>query len=129
LTQQLLDQGADVILPVAGTGAGAGALYAVKTHGNALIIGVDTDWTVTDPEYADIILTSVMKNYDVSVVQVVRAIVEGTFAGGEHVGTLGTGEVGLAPFYKFDSLVSDKVKADLEQIKSDIIARKINTRP
>jgi hypothetical protein len=40
-----------------------------------------------------------------------------------------TGEVGLAPFYKFDSLLSDKVQADLEQIKKDIIAGVIETEP
>jgi basic membrane protein A len=129
LTQQLLDQGADIILPVAGTSAGAGALYAVKTHGNAFFIGVDTDWAITNPEYADIILTSIIKNYDVSVVQVVRAIAGDTFSGGEHVGTLETGEVSLAPFHEFDSLISVRVKADVEQIKRDIIAGKIKTEP
>jgi basic membrane protein A len=129
MTQLLLNQGADVILPVAGTSAGAGALYAAKTHGNAFLIGVDTDWAVTNPEYADIILTSIMKNYDVSVVQVVHTIVEGTFTGGIHIGTLETDEVGLAPAHKLDSLISLKVKADLEQIKKDIIAGKIKTKP
>ena len=129
MTQQLLDQGADVILPVAGTGAGAGALYAVKTHSGAYMIGVDTDWAVTDPEYADIILTSITKNYDVSVVQAVEAAADGSFTGGVHLGTLETGEVGLAPFYQFDTLISAQVKAELDQISEDIIAGKIKTRP
>jgi WD40 repeat protein/transcriptional regulator with XRE-family HTH domain len=129
ITQQLLDQGADVILPVAGTSAGTGALYAVKTHGDAFLIGVDTDWAITNPEYADIILTSIKKNYDVSVVRSVAAFVGGTFSGGEHVGTLETGEVSLAPFHEFDSLISGKVKADVEQIKKDIIAEDIKTKP
>jgi basic membrane protein A len=129
MTQQLLDQGADIILPVAGNGAGAGALYAVKTHGNAYIIGVDTDWTVSDPEYNDIILTSITKNYDISVVQVARAIVGHAFTGGVHVGTLKTGEVGLAPFHELDALVSPDVKADLEQVRKDIIAGKVKTKP
>jgi len=128
MTQQLLDQSADIILPVAGSGTGAGALYAVKTHGNAYIIGVDTDWTITDPEYNNIILTSITKNYDVSVVQVAKAIVGHAFTGGIHVGTLETGEVGLAPFHELDSLVSPKIKAELEQIRKDIIAGKIRTK-
>lgn len=59
----------------------------------------------------------------------VQSIVDGTFTGGTHIGTLETGEVGLAPFHKFDSLISNKVKADLEQIKQDIIAGKIKTKP
>jgi basic membrane protein A len=98
-------------------------------HGNAYIIGVDTDWAVTESEYTNIILTSVLKNSDVSVVQTVKAIVEGTFSGGEHVGRSETGEVSLAPVHEFDPLIPDKVKADLEQIQQDIIAGKIKTKP
>ena len=66
-----------MILPVAGTGVGAGALYAVRTHKNSYIIGVDTDWSLTYPEYKSIILTSIMKHYDVSVIEAVKAIEEG----------------------------------------------------
>ena len=101
----------------------------MKSHGDAYIIGVDNDWAISDPTYADIILTSIMKNLDVSVVRAVKAIEDGTFTGGIHVGALETGEVGLAPFYKCDSLISAKVKAELEQIKADIIAGKIRTKP
>ena len=129
MTQQLLDQGADVILPVAGVGAGAGALYAVKTHGNAYLIGVDTDWALSEPEYAGIILTSILKNLDVTEVRTVKAIVDGTFTGSNHLGSLQTNEVGLAPFHELDSLISPKVKVDLEQIKEDMIALKIKTKP
>ena len=128
MTQQLLDQGADVILPVAGTGVGAGSLYAVRIHGSAYIIGVDTDWAVTDHDYADVILTSILKNYDVSVVQAVKAAADGSFTGGVHIGTLETGEVGLAPFYQYDSHISAQVKAELEQIRKDIIAGAIKTK-
>jgi basic membrane protein A len=129
ITGQLLDEGADIIFPVAGTDVGAGALFAAQSHGRAYIIGVDTDWAVSEPTYANIILTSVVKNLDVTVVQVVKAIEEGTFNGGIHIGTLETGEVGLAPFYELDSLVSNEVKADLQQIKADIIEGKIKTKP
>ena len=129
IAQQLLDEGADVILPVAGANVGPGVAHAVQAYGNSYIIGVDTDWAVTDPQYADLVLTSIVKNYDVSVVQVVRAIVNGKFIGGVHMGTLGTGEVGLAPFYNLDSLISYEVKVDLEKIKADIIAGRIKTKP
>ncbi len=129
IAQQLLDEGADIILPVAGTNVGPGAAHAVQTHGDAYIIGVDTDWTMTNPEYADIVLTSIVKNYNVSVVHAVKAIVDGKFTGGIHLGTLESGEVDLTPFYQFDSLISAKVKAELEQIQADIIAGKIKTKP
>jgi basic membrane protein A len=90
---------------------------------------VDNDWTVTNPGYANIVLTSIIKNYDVSVMRAVKAIEENTFSGGTHVGTLESGEVGIAPFHQLDPLISAKVKADLEQIEADIISGKIKTRP
>ena len=92
-------------------------------------MGVDSDWAVAYPEYKNIVLTSVMKHYDVSVIEAVKAIEEGRFTGGVHVGTLETGEVGLAPFYPFDPLISASVIADLEQIRKDIIEGKIETKP
>ncbi len=114
---------------MAGINVGPGAANAVQTHGNAYIIGVDTDWTVTNPEYANIVITSILKNYDVSVMLAVNAIEENTFSGGTHVGTLETGEVGIAPFHQLDALISAKVKADLQKIKADIISGKIKTKP
>jgi WD40 repeat protein/basic membrane lipoprotein Med (substrate-binding protein (PBP1-ABC) superfamily)/transcriptional regulator with XRE-family HTH domain len=129
LTQQLLNDGADIILPVAGVNVGPGAADAVQNHGNAYLIGVDTDWALSNPEYANIVITSITKNYDVSVGLAVKAMEENTFSGGTHVGTLETDEVGIAPFHQVDALVSAKVKSDLEQIKADIISGKIKTRP
>ena len=129
MAQRLLDAGADIVLPVAGESVGWGAGAAVQEHENAWLIGVDTDWTETAPEYVDILLTSIEKRFDVSVVQAARAIVDNQFAGGIHYGTLETGEVGISPFHDLNALVSDRVEADLEQIKADIIAGEIETRP
>ncbi|MGH2591993.1 MAG: BMP family ABC transporter substrate-binding protein, partial [Anaerolineae bacterium] len=44
--ESLMDEGADIILPVAGP-VGLGAAAAVQDRGNAYLIGVDTDWTVS----------------------------------------------------------------------------------
>jgi len=129
MARQLLDEGADIILPVAGKSVGWGAGAEVQEHGNARIIGVDNDWSVTIPEFSDIILTSIEKRFDVSVVQAAKSIEDGTFSGGIHVGTLETGEVGISPFHQLDALISTSIKADLEQIEVDIIAGKIKTRP
>jgi basic membrane protein A len=129
LARQLLDQGADVILSVAGSGPGWGAAAEVQEHGDSWFIGVDTDWSLTAPEFKDIILTSIEKRFDVSVVRVAREIDDGTFTGGIHVGTLETGEVGLSPFQTLNSVISYQVIADLEQIEAAIIAGEIKTRP
>ncbi|MER3458375.1 MAG: BMP family ABC transporter substrate-binding protein, partial [Chloroflexota bacterium] len=86
VAESLMQEGADIILPVAGP-VGLGSAAAVKERGNAWIIGVDTDWTVSAPEFADVTLTSVMKNMDVAVFDFIKAVKEGTFKGGTYVGT------------------------------------------
>jgi basic membrane protein A len=129
MAEQVLKEGADVIMPVAGPLVGEGAAARIKEVGNAYIIGVDNDWALIFPEFADIILTSVEKRVDASVLSVVETMVDDSFEGGTHVGTLANGGVGLAPFHGLDSLVSPQVKAELEQIETDIIAGKIQTKP
>ena len=118
-SESLADEGADIIMPVAGP-AGLGAGAAAKERG-LLIIGVDADWYNTAPEYQDIELTSVLKNMDVTVKEATKAVIDGKFAGGTLVGTLANGGVGLAPFHNLDSQVSDEVKSELEAIKQGII--------
>jgi basic membrane protein A len=90
---------------------------------------VDTDWALADPSYANIVLTSIVKNYDTSVVEAVQAIEDGRFSGGVHRGSLATGEVSLAPFYELAPVVSNIVKTDLEQIKQKIADGEIKTKP
>lgn len=127
--RQLLEAGADVILPVAGQSVGVGAGTEMQAHGDAWVIGVDTDWTVTNPEFKNIILTSIEKRFNVSVVQVSNAIQNGTFVGGYHVGTLETGEVGLSSIFNPNGSISPTLQMELEQIIADIIAGKIKTTP
>ncbi len=129
MAQLFLDRGADIILPVAGKSVGWGAGAEIQEHGNAWIVGVDNDWSVTMPEFSDIVLTSIEKRFDVSVVQAARSVAQGTFSGGIHVGTLETGEVGISPFHQSNALISASVKTDLERIETDIIAGRIETRP
>jgi glucose/mannose transport system substrate-binding protein len=126
--ETLMDEGADIIMPVAGP-VGLGTAAAAKERGNVYIIGVDNDWYVTAPDYKDIILTSVMKYMDVTTFNAIKAAMEGTFQGGVTVGTLENGGVGLAPFHDLDSMVPAELKSELESLKADIIAGKIATSP
>ncbi len=119
--ENLLDEGADIIMPVAGP-VGLGTAAAVKERGNAWIIGVDTDWTVSAPEYASIVLTSVMKNMDVAVFTQVKAVVDGTFAGGDYLGTLQNGGVGIAGSFP-------DLQTALDEATAGIIAGTIQTSP
>ena len=123
-----IDEGADIIMPVAGP-VGEGTAAAVKERGNAWVIGVDADWYETVPDYKDIVLTSVLKNMNITTKGAIQAAMEGTFAGGVIVGTLENGGVGLAPFHDADSLVPAELKAELETIAAEIIAGNIPTSP
>ena len=123
-----MDEGADIILPVAGP-VGEGTAAAAKERGNTWIIGVDADWYNTVPDFADIMLTSVLKNMDVTTQGAIEQVIDGSFAGGVTVGTLENGGVGLAPFHDADSLVPAELKAELDQVKADIIAGTIQTSP
>lgn len=124
LGQTLLGEGADIIMPVAGP-VGLGTAEAVRAAGNAWIIGVDTDWTVSAEQYKDIVLTSVKKNMDVAVFDSAKAVQDGTFAGGIYTGTLENGGVGLAS-------TADAVPAELmtkiDAIRAGIIDGSINIK-
>ncbi len=122
----LMDEGADIILPVAGP-VGLGTAAAVQERGKAWIIGVDTDWTVSASQYTPIILTSIMKRMDNAVFAAIEQVLNGTFKGGVYVGTLENEGVGIANFPA--GVISDQLKAELDQVKADIIAGKIKTTP
>lgn len=119
--QQFIDQGADVIMPVAGP-VGLGAAAAAKEHGDMKIIGVDSDWYEANPDYKSIVLTSVMKQIGTAVETAIKDSVDGKFTSEAYVGSLKDGGVALAPFHDFDSEISQELKDEVakltEQIKS-----------
>ena len=127
LAVSLMDEGADIIMPVAGP-VGLGAAAAIKERGNAYLIGVDSDWFLTSPEYADITLTSVMKLMDATTMQVIKSVIDGTFQGGVSVGTLANNGVALAPLHNLESLASAELLAEIEQLKADIIAGTLSVK-
>ena len=128
-TQTLLDQGADIIMPVAGP-VGQGSIEAIKAgSSDAKLIWVDTDGCKSVAESCDLFLTSVMKNMDVAVKDVTVAAEKGTFKGGTNQGTLKNDGVAIAPFHNFDSQVSQEVKDRVDELKQQIIDGKIETSP
>jgi basic membrane protein A and related proteins len=128
MAETLMDEGADIILPVAGP-VGLGTLAAVQERGGAYVIWVDVDGTISAPEYKDIILTSVLKKLDVSVVDAAKAIEDGSFTGGIHVSNLESGGVDIAPFYDLGSMVPSDVQDELTAMRADIIAGTLPTKP
>lgn len=126
-TESLLDQGADIILPVAGP-VGQGSIEAIRAGGDAAkLIWVDTDGCESVPDACDLFLTSVKKNFDVSVKDAVTAAANGEFEGGVYSGTLENDGVELAPFNEFEDQVPDEIKSELEEIRAGIIDGSIPT--
>ena len=122
--ESLFDEGADIVMPVAGPcGLGAGA--AAKERG-LMIVGVDTDWYISAPEYKETYLTSVLKNMDAAVLDTITSMTTGTFTGGvNYVGTLTNNGVGIAAFHDFESKVPATLADELKAITADIVAGKI----
>jgi basic membrane protein A and related proteins len=125
LTQGFLDQGADIVLPVAGpVGSGAGsAIMEAKAKGtDAKLIWVDSDGYLTAPDYKSVILSSVQKTMANAVETVLKDDKAGNFDATPYIGTLDNGGVALAPFHDLDSAVPAELKSELDQLKKDIIS-------
>ncbi|PRB38482.1 BMP family ABC transporter substrate-binding protein [Arthrobacter sp. MYb23] len=128
VTINLLDQGADIIMPVAGpVGKGAGAaLKEAKAAGKDVkLIWVDSDGYLTAPEYKDLMFTSVMKQMGQAVASVASDDKGGKFSNEAYVGTLKNDGVAIAPFHDFDSAVPAETKSELNALKADIISGKL----
>lgn len=122
LTEGFIDQGADVILPVAGQ-VGEGAAAAAVERDGVSIIWVDSDGYETLPaEFRPVLLTSVLKNTQQAMVEIVGDVQDDAFTNDAYVGTLENGGVELAPFHDLESLVPPELQGELEGIRQAIIA-------
>lgn len=116
VTQGFVDEGADVILPVAGP-VGLGSAALAQERGDVWVIGVDADWFDTAPEYSDVILTSVLKGLDVAVYSAIEGAATGTFQSGTRVYTIAEDGVGLG---RIADGVSADLIAEVEEIRSQL---------
>lgn len=125
-----LNQGADILFPIAGS-TGLGALQAVKEAGGGkLAIGVDSDqatiFAASDPAQADVIFTSVEKKVGESLYLALKGTIDGSQKYGERI-VLGLkdGAVGIAKNAQYEKLVPADVRAEVDQKEADIISGKI----
>ena len=120
--QNLYDEGADIVLPVAGpVGLGSAALADELGVDALKIIGVDADLYLTDPEKKHVYLTSITKRMDATVMQVIESVINGTFGGGVILGSLANGGVDLAPFHDMEDMVPAELKTELSTVRQGII--------
>ncbi len=124
-TNNLISAGADVTLPVAGpvgTGALSAAQAANADGGQVKVIWVDSDGYEAQPDYQDLILTSVVKEIGTAVETSMQAGVDGEFSADPYVGTLENEGVGLAPFHDFDGQLPEGLKEELMSLQEQVIA-------
>ncbi|RLP77503.1 BMP family ABC transporter substrate-binding protein [Mycetocola tolaasinivorans] len=117
----IIDQGADVIMPVGGP-IFLAAAEAIHDSGKSVaLIGVDSDAYESAPEIRDLFLTSVIKRVNVAVAKVAAESNSGKFNAEPYTGTLENDGVGIAPFHSFGSKVSPDLMAELGEVTSKII--------
>ena len=122
ITEGLLDQNVDVIMPVAGLLYQA-SIEAIRDRGSdTAIIGVNSDAFITAPEYGEFLLTSVLKNLTVAAEVVTTAAGEGEFDNTPYIGTLENDGVGIAPTHDWESKLDPALLDEVEQLKADIIS-------
>ena len=114
----LIEQGADIVFPIAGT-TGLGVIDAAKEKG-VVAFGVDVDQYATAP---DTIMTSAEKKITEAAFLAIKDVVDGKFEGGKSIVLgLNEGATGIADFHEFDSVVPRTVKDAVNQAVTDIKA-------
>lgn len=125
LTVPMLQEGADVILPVGGP-IGGGAYTALQeSAAEDYGIGVDVDWVQSAPQYKDVLLTSVLKKIDVSVTAAVERAFAGEAAQAVFISTLANGGVDMGPFNEFEAKVPQELKDGAAALKAKIISGEV----
>lgn len=99
LAKSLYESGCDVIYHAAG-GVGVGLFQAAQEErkgGNDVwAIGVDMDQAVSLPDYADVILSSMMKRVDIATYDTIKELKEDNFKAGTKALGIAEGGVGMA---------------------------------
>ncbi len=127
VSDTLVAQGADIIMPVAG-GAGLGTAAAAQAAGGKYsVIWVDVDGCESAQQYCSTFLTTVVKNIPDAVKDAVSkgAKDEALPSSPGFLGTLANNGVSLAPYHEFDSKIPAELKSEIDQLKKDIISGKV----
>jgi basic membrane protein A len=117
----MFDAGVDVVYAAAG-GSGSGAFKAAKAKGK-LGIGVDSDQynQPTLADVKDVIVTSMVKQVDVAVLDFIKSVKGNTFKAGQKVYDLKAGGI----TYATSGGKVDDIKAKVEEYKAKIVSGEI----
>ncbi|MGL4402345.1 MAG: BMP family lipoprotein [Fusobacteriaceae bacterium] len=119
----MINQGVDVIYHAAGN-TGNGVMEAIKIN-KAYGIGVDSDQDYMVPGK---ILTSMMKNVDNAVYDIISESVKGNFKGGVHHYGIKENGVGTTQFKYTKDIIGKENLAKIEEIKNAILLGNIKVK-
>ena len=123
LTHDFYGQGADIFFSYAG-GTGFGIIEACSEL-EAYVIGVENNQDGISP---GTVLSSVIKNMDVAVYDVVKAVKEAKFKGGNKIYGIKENGIAFTDFKHTKTIIGQEKISKLEFIKKDIISKKIDLK-
>jgi len=120
-TIALIDQGADIVMQIAGL-TGMGCVDAARER-KVFVIGADVDQSAAAPEY---VLTSALKGTTVAAYLTVKEFAAGKLKGGQNrVFGVADGAIDLAPFHQHDAIIPAALKAAIAKAKTDIASGRV----
>lgn len=124
--ESLFDEGADIFMGVGGLIGSPGFDVARERGGYGIWVDVDGYNMPQLQSARDVLLTSVMKNMDNSVFDVIKAAMDGNFQGcGVYIGSIENGGVGIAPYHDLASKVPADLQSEVEDLKNKIASGEI----
>lgn len=125
IAKKMYDEGADIIFESAGE-AGKGLFRAAKEKGK-YAIGADIDWAERFPEYANFILSSMIKNLDEAVYTTAKEVINSDFkAGPNNKMEVGLKDNGIEIAKTTSNLVSKEILDKVEKYRVSIINGEFN---
>lgn len=116
----MYNSGADIVYHAAGN-TGRGVFQAAQQEGR-FAIGVDRDQSKTLPDFANVILASMVKRVDTAVYESIETVVNGNFEGGT-TNALGLADDGVEAVYgaELGSEIPQDLKDEISSARQGII--------
>jgi basic membrane protein A and related proteins len=123
--RSMYESGADIVFHAAGR-TGVGVFQAAEAEGR-FAIGVDDDQSETEPDYADVILASMVKRVDQAVFTAIESVVDDAFEGGE-VDELGLEDDGVEAVYggSIGDEIPEEIRDEVDASRQAIIDGEID---
>ena len=118
----ILDEGADIMLPVGGAINLPCGDAIIARGADAALIGVDADAYFAMPEqYKDLWLITIEKGIDLQVTRSIQDDAEGNWTGGGAVGNAANGAVGISPLNAWEDKVDPELWAETQALFQAIV--------